>query len=158
MCTCVWSRQDVGTGPRTYSWESWPADLATCPSPHQQSQRWVHPPWSLSLCTTFCVEKHKQPGLGDLCANPLCTVQHFFPWASPPRHSFLFKTTFNTTKPLTTVRNYKRNSYQTISKKCELLFSMILLRIAQTLTVPPPILTCSAEFGNLRVILISFSD
>lgn len=39
---CVWGRKGVGARPRPDSWESWPADLAACPSPHQQSKRWVH--------------------------------------------------------------------------------------------------------------------
>lgn len=58
VCVVVWGRKGVGARPRPDYRESWPADLAACPSPHQQSERWVQvwPEFSLQLWAAWVGE------------------------------------------------------------------------------------------------------
>lgn len=92
VCVCVWDRKAVGACPRPYPWESWPADLAACPNPHQQSQRWVPGLASLFLsvntkhvCVVWKTQTAKIRWPPVLILTVLYEMSEIFaPWASLP--------------------------------------------------------------------------
>lgn len=81
---CVWGRKGVGARPRPNSWESWPADLAACPSPHQQSKRWVHTSHQLGfqLWAAFFSGSDRDKMTPVLILSVFVTHLTHLPWAS----------------------------------------------------------------------------
>lgn len=81
---CVWGRKGVGARPRPDSWESWPADLAACPRPHQQSKRWDHTShqFSFQLRAAFFSGSGRDKMTPVLILSVFVTHLTHLPWAS----------------------------------------------------------------------------